>query len=118
MTSLTGWVLADQRSDHAMRIVALPAWCLALSLLAPAAIQVPAQAAVISIHVGTSLNHGRAISCRQGQILLQNRGFRDVRRVDCRSRFFVYTARRGGNRFEVTLNSRTGRVSNVRRLRW
>lgn len=101
-----------------MRIVALAAWCLGLSLLAPVTIPAPVQAASIAIHVGSNLNHGRAISCRQGQILLQNRGFRDVRRVDCRGRFFVYTARRGGGRFEITLNSRTGRVSNVHRLRW
>ena len=101
-----------------MRIAALPAWCLALGLLAPVAIPAPAEAVTVSIHVGSSLNHGRAISCRQGQILLQNRGFRDVRRVDCRSRFFVYHARRGNGRFEITLNSRTGRVSNIHRLRW
>jgi hypothetical protein len=89
-----------------------------LGLLAPIAVPAPVQAASVTIHVGSSLNHGRAISCRQGQILLQNRGFRDVRRVDCRGRFFVYHARRGGNRFEVTLNAHTGRVSNVHRLRW
>jgi len=91
---------------------------LGLGLLAPIAVPAPVQAASVTIHVGSSLNHGRAISCRQGQILLQNRGFRDVRRVDCRGRFFVYHARRGGNRFEVTLNAHTGRVSNVHRLRW
>lgn len=101
-----------------MRFVAIGAWCLGLSLLAPAALPVPAQALTVTINVGTSLNNGRAISCRQGQILLQNRGFRDVRRIDCRGRFFVYTGRRGNGRFEITLNAHTGRVSNIRRLRW
>lgn len=100
-----------------MRASVPAAWYLALCLLAPVIAPAPAQAVTINIHIGSSLNHGRAISCRQGQILLQNRGFREVRAVDCRGRLFVYTARRGGNRFEITLNSRTGRVSNIRRLR-
>ncbi|WAX93991.1 hypothetical protein N7E70_020225 [Aminobacter sp. NyZ550] len=94
------------------------AFCLAIALGAPLAAPVPAQALDISISVGTSLNHGRAISCSQGQRLLQNRGFRDVRRVDCRGRFFIYHARRGSGRFEVALSSRTGRVTDVRRIRW
>ncbi|MCP4564439.1 MAG: hypothetical protein GY873_21675 [Bosea sp.] len=101
-----------------MRLIAVVTCCLGLGFLAPIAAPVPVEAASITINIGSSLNHGRAISCRQGQILLQNRGFRDVRRVDCRGRFYVYHARRGGNRFEVTLNARTGRVSNIHRLRW
>jgi hypothetical protein len=40
-----------------------------------------------------------------------------VRRIDCRGRIFIYHARRGGNRFEVALNSRNGRVVDVRRIR-
>lgn len=78
----------------------------------------PASAAEITINIGSNLNGGRAITCAQGQRLLQNRGFRDVRRVDCRGRFYVYHARRGGGRFEVAINARTGRVSDFRRIRW
>lgn len=91
---------------------------LAICLTVPLALPSNAEAATVTITIGSSLNNGRAITCNQGQRLLRNRGFRDVRRVDCRGRFFVYHARRGGSRFEVALNSRTARVSDVRRIRW
>ncbi|MCX8568427.1 hypothetical protein [Aminobacter sp. MET-1] len=97
---------------------ALLAFCLAIGLAAPLAAPVQAQGLDAQIAVGSSLNHGRAITCSQGQRLLQNRGFRDVRRVDCRGRFYIYHARRGSGRFEVALNSRTGRVVDLRRIRW
>jgi hypothetical protein len=100
-----------------MRKNMLAALGLAISLLAPVAVPAPAHAVSVNITIGTSLNHGRSISCSQGQRLLQNRGFRDVRRIDCRGRIFIYHARRGGNRFEVALNSRNGRVVDVRRIR-
>lgn len=70
----------------------------------------------VSISVGTNLNRGRGISCSQGERLLRNRGFRDVRRVDCRGRFFAYRAWRGGNRFEITIRQRDGRVVEMRRI--
>lgn len=70
----------------------------------------------ISISIGTSLNHGRGISCSQGERLLRNRGFRDVRRVDCRGRFFIYRAWRGNTRFEVAIRQRDGRVVDIRRI--
>ncbi len=92
------------------------ALALAISLLTPTA--VPSFAATVSITVGSNLHNGRAITCSQGQRLLQNRGFRDVRRMNCRGRLFTYHARRGGGRFEVTLNSRTARVTDIRRIRW
>jgi hypothetical protein len=87
-----------------------------LLLTAPLALYTPAQAVSINISVGTNLNNGRSISCREGERRLRNRGFQDVRRIDCRGRFFVYRAWRGGQRFEIALNSRNGRVSDVRRL--
>lgn len=93
------------------------AFVLALSLMLPVSAPAQAQALEINIHVGSSLNFGRAITCSQGQRLLQNRGFRNVRRIDCRGRTFIYHARRGNGRFEIALNSRTGRVTDVRRLR-
>ncbi|TIL30472.1 MAG: hypothetical protein E5Y83_19550 [Mesorhizobium sp.] len=93
--------------------------CLALvlGLVAPAAVPAPAQAVTIEINIGTNLNNGRAITCRDGGRLLRNRGFRDVRRVDCRGRFFVYRARRAGGNFEIALRERDGRVVDLRRIR-
>ncbi|AYG61250.1 hypothetical protein CCGE525_01895 [Rhizobium jaguaris] len=70
----------------------------------------------VSISVGTNLNRGRGISCSQGERLLRNRGFRDVRRVDCRGRYLVYRGWRGGSRFEVAVRQRDGRVVDMRRI--
>ncbi|MFO1123372.1 MAG: hypothetical protein U1F47_13795 [Hyphomicrobiales bacterium] len=76
-----------------------------------------AKAVTININVGNSISSGRGITCSEGQRRLRNRGFRDVRRIDCRGRIFVYRAWRGGNRYEISLRSRDGRVTNVRRIR-
>lgn len=93
--------------------------CLALAagFVAPVASSTFAHAASVSITIGTSLNNGRVISCSQGERILRNRGFRDVRRVDCRGRIFVYRAWRSGQRFEIGINSRNARVVEMRRIR-
>lgn len=74
----------------------------------------------INIGVGTSLNSGRGITCSQGQRLLRSRGFRDIRRTDCRGRFFVYRAWRGNTRFEIAIRQSDGRIVDMRRIsrRW
>jgi hypothetical protein len=87
--------------------------CLAAIVAQPA----PAYAVNIQINIGTSLNNGRAITCRDGERLLRNRGFRNIRRVDCRGRFFVYRARRGTGHFEIALSAHNGRVVDLRRIR-
>jgi hypothetical protein len=87
-------------------------------LMSPAVPPVPASAVTININIGTNLNYGRSISCSQGERLLRARGFRDVRRVDCRGRFFVYRATRNGRRFEVAIRASNGQVVDVRRIRW
>jgi hypothetical protein len=96
----------------------LLACVLALGLLVPpVAVSTPAQAQVsINIQVGTDLNRGRRISCSDGERLLRARGYRDVRRIDCRGRYFVYRAWRGNNRFEIALSASTGRVVDYRWL--
>ncbi|WP_095088537.1 hypothetical protein [Mesorhizobium sophorae] len=90
---------------------------LVLSLVVPLALPAPAHAVTININIGTSLNNGRAITCREGERLLRNRGFWNVRRVDCRGRLFTYRARRANGLFEVGLNARNGRVADLRRIR-
>ena len=90
---------------------------LALSFVMPVTSPAPAHAVTINIEIGTSLNNGRAITCRDGERILRNRGFRDIRRVDCRGRFFVYRARRGLGRFEIAVSAHNGRVVDLRRLR-
>jgi hypothetical protein len=83
----------------------------------PLGLPTPAQAVTININVGSNLNHGRPITCREGEWRIRDRGFRDVRRVDCRGRIFIYRAWRGNQRFEIALERRNGRVSDVRRIR-
>jgi len=90
---------------------------LALGLVVPVASPTPAQALTINITIGSNLNNGRAITCRDGERILRNRGFRDIRRVDCRGRFFVYHARRGAGRFEIAVSAHNGRVVDFRRIR-
>ena len=90
---------------------------LVLTLVLPLALPTPAQAVTINLTIGTSLNNGRAITCRGGERILRNRGFRDIRRVDCRGRFLIYRAWRGGRRFEIAVSAHNGRVVDVRRIR-
>lgn len=90
---------------------------LVLSLVVPVELPTPAHAVTVNIHIGSNLNNGRPITCRDGERRLRNRGFRNIQRRDCRGRFFVYRATRDGRRFEITLNSRNGRVVDMRRLR-
>lgn len=90
--------------------------CLALVLTTFAAQPAIAQSVDVDIRIGTSLNNGRMITCAQGHRLLRLRGFRNIRRVDCRGRFYVYRASLGVRRFEVALNSRDGRVVDMRRI--
>lgn len=86
-------------------------------LLIPALMPAPANAVTVNINTGTNLNYGRRITCAQGERLLRNRGFRNVRRVDCRGRHFAYRGWRGRNRYEVTVRSHDGRVVGRRRIR-
>jgi hypothetical protein len=104
--------------EEALRNNTATALGLLFCLLAtPLAVPAPAYAVTININVGSNLNHGRPISCREGERRIRDRGFRDVRRVDCRGRTFVYRGWRGNQRFEIALDSRNGRVTDVRRIR-
>ena len=98
-----------------MRIIVSLAVAL-LFLSAPNVLPASASTVTININVGSSISNGRGISCRDGERLLRNRGFRDVRRIDCRGRYFVYRGWRSGSRFEVVLRSRDGRVVSRRRI--
>lgn len=95
--------------------------CLSLLIglaVSPLAIPTDAEARItIDINIGTNLSRGRRISCGEGERLLRDRGFRDVSRRDCRGRYFVYRATRRGSRWEIALESRNGRIADVRWLR-
>ncbi|KWV40833.1 hypothetical protein AS026_25290 [Rhizobium altiplani] len=87
--------------------------------VSPVALPQEASAQII-IGSGSSLNHGRPITCPQGARLLRTRGFRDVIRDNCRGRYFTYRAIRNGNRYEIGVRQRDGRIVDVRRTsrRW
>ncbi len=94
--------------------------CLAIILgllLAPAVLPTAVEAVTVNINIGSSLNNGRGITCSQGERILRNRGFRDIRRMNCRGRYFVYRGWRGGSRFEIAVRSSNGRVVDMRRIR-
>ena len=71
----------------------------AVLLLTPAG-RPPANAVTIDINIstGTNLSSGRRITCKEGERSSEIREFRDVRRIDCRGRYFVYRAWRRNNR--------------------
>ena len=95
----------------------LATFALALSIIfTPAMLPPAAHGVTIDIQIGTNVNSGRGITCRQGERFLRLRGYRDIRRVDCTGRGFVYRAWRGGSRFEIAIRSRDGRVVDKRRL--
>lgn len=93
------------------------ALCVA-AMLAVAPVAAPSVAeARINIDIGISLNRGQGITCGQGERILRKRGFRDITRVDCRGRYFVYRGTRDRNRYEISVRARDGRVVDVRWLR-
>ncbi|UJW75070.1 hypothetical protein [Rhizobium sp. SL42] len=87
---------------------------LCLMLVFPAATPVDARVN-INISIGSNVSNGRSITCQEGRNRLRHHGFRDIRTVDCRGRFFVYRATRDGRRFEIALNRHNGRVVDMRR---
>jgi len=106
---------------YLIRITAASLGLAVALFFAPGGSPPPANAVTIDVNIGfgigSNLNRGRRMSCWEGERILRNRGFRDVRRRNCSGRFFVYHGSRRGNRYEVALDSRNGRVADVRRLR-
>jgi hypothetical protein len=60
--------------------------------------------------------HRYRISCWQGKERVQWAGFRRVRAVDCDGARYSYKARRNGDSFIVSVNSRSGRIISVREI--
>jgi len=102
--------------------VTMPKTVLATILLAlflvvePLAVPTPAEAVTVNITIGTNLSGGRAISCAEGARRVRERGFRNVRRIDCSGRFFIYRAWRGNRQYEIAVRRSNGRVVDVHRI--
>ena len=89
---------------------------LALLLALLVALPAPDSAVTVNIRIGTSLNNGRSITCAEGARRIRNRGFREVRSIDCRGRFFIYRGWRGRNQYEIAVRRSDGRIVDVRRV--
>jgi hypothetical protein len=56
------------------------------------------------------------ISCWQGKERVQWAGFNKVRAVDCDGARYSYKARKRGDSFIISVNSRSGRIVSVREI--
>jgi hypothetical protein len=94
--------------------LALPRLFLAAALgavftfLAPAPKQAEAQEVILA--------STWRVSCGQGQRIMRNRGYWDVRIRSCGGRLHVYRAWRGNSRWEVWMRSSDGRIVDRRRI--
>jgi hypothetical protein len=82
----------------------------------PLAVSTPAEAVSINISIGSSVSGGRAISCAEGARRVRDRGFRNVRRIDCSGRYFIYRGWRGDRQYEIAVRRINGRVVDVHRI--
>lgn len=74
---------------------------------------VPAKAGVnIDINIGGK----NRISCGRGRRIVEDAGFRNVRPRNCDGRNYRYLGRRHGDTFVIVLDSRRGRIVDVRRV--
>lgn len=65
---------------------------------------------------GPSYGRGR-ISCRQGARIVRSAGFQRVRADDCRGTEYKYFGRQDRGLYRIVVNSRSGRIKDVDRVR-
>ncbi len=53
-------------------------------------------------------------SCSAAALTIRNSGYRNVRALDCRGRYFKYQASRRGKIYTFNVDTRTGRISRAR----
>ena len=95
-----------------MTKIMLAAAGLSLGMLMMPVATAPVRAGVdIDINVG-----GGRISCYRGKRIVEDYGFRRVRTRDCSGRRFSYFGRRHGDQFLILVDSRRGRVVDVREI--
>jgi hypothetical protein len=84
---------------------------LSLGLLMMPVATAPAKAGInIDINIGGK----NQISCGRGRNLVDRSGFYNVRPQNCGGRYYKYFARRKGNPYLVTVDSRRARIVDVR----
>ena len=94
-----------------------------VALLAVTAADIAPARATVDIDIRINLGYGgwgvigvRRGSCRDG-LRVVNRRFNFVVARDCRGSVYHYAGRRNGKWFFISVNSRTGRIIDVRRWR-
>jgi hypothetical protein len=87
---------------------------LSLGLLMMPVATPPAKALDIDINIGGKKK--KEISCRRGQELVEDAGFRRVRARNCDGRNYRYTGRRRGDNFLIVVDSRRARIVDVREI--
>jgi len=86
---------------------------LSIGLMMMPVATVPAQAGIsIDLNVGGK----NKVSCGRGRRIVEDYGFYNVRARDCGGSYYKYLGRRRGDTFVITLDSRRGRVVDVRRI--
>lgn len=58
-----------------------------------------------------------SLRCKEARWLLEERGWRNVRARDCNGVSYSFTASRRGAYSAITVNSYSGRITSIRRLR-
>ncbi len=58
---------------------------------------------------------GSVITCKEGRRFLESKGYSVTLSLDCRPRFFIYSASRQGNAFTVTVDGRYPRIVSASR---
>jgi hypothetical protein len=56
------------------------------------------------------------VTCREGRRIVRERGFSDVRPIDCNGRSLVFSARERGQPVEIRISARNGRIVSVEPL--
>ena len=65
----------------------------------------------VNINIG---GRRRGITCSQGRRIVERRGFRNVRAIDCRGDTFRYSGRRRGDSCRIDVRRRNGQIVGTR----
>ena len=84
--------------------------------IAPGLLGASPALADVDIDINVELKKFGKISCRRGERIVERAGFRRVQPRDCRGRRYVYTGRKGGDRFVIRVDSRRARIVDIDRM--
>lgn len=65
---------------------------------------------------GDDYDYGDRVSCREARGILRDRGYRDVRSINCGGRLHTFIAKKRGDVFRIKIYSRNGRIQSIRRI--